>query len=259
MDINALKIVVTGAGSGMGRHFAARLLEEGAAVSAWDLSPEGLSSLAAAHPDGRLHCAAVDVSDEAQVERAMSEAWSALGGLNGLVNNAGIFRDALLVKRDRESGALREMSLAQWQQVIDVDLTGPFLCTRALSRRLLEAKGDGDGAGGGGLIVNISSISRAGNMGQSNYSAAKAGLIADTVTWAKELAPAQIRVAAIAPGFVATPILEGMRPELVEKMVQRVPLQRLGSPEEIYQGLRFIIQCDYFTGRCLDIDGGLRI
>ena len=96
-------------------------------------------------------------------------------------------------------------------------------------------------------------------MGQSNYSAAKAGLIADTVTWAKELAPAQIRVAAIAPGFVATPILEGMRPELVEKMVQRVPLQRLGSPEEIYQGLRFIIQCDYFTGRCLDIDGGLRI
>ena len=223
MDINALKIVVTGAGSGMGRHFVTRLLEEGAAVSAWDLSPEGLSSLAAAYPDGRLHCAAVDVSDEAQVERAMSEAWSALGGLNGLVNNAGIFRDALLVKRDRKSGALREMSLAQWQQVIDVDLTGPFLCTRALSRRLLEA--NEDGVEGGGLIVNISSISRAGNMGQSNYSAAKAGLIADTVTWAKELAPAQIRVAAIAPGFVATPILEGMRPELVEKMVHALNLQ----------------------------------
>ena len=144
-------------------------------------------------------------------------------------------------------------SLAQWQQVIDVDLTGPFLCTRALSRRLVEADG------GGGVIVNISSVSRAGNMGQGNYSAAKAGLIADTVTWSKELARHQIRVAAIAPGFVETPLLKGMRPEMVEKMVQQVPLRRLGAPEEIYQGLRFIFQCGYFTGRCLDIDGGLRL
>ena len=96
-------------------------------------------------------------------------------------------------------------------------------------------------------------------MGQGNYSAAKAALIADTVTWAKELARYKIRVASIAPGFVETPILQGMRPEMVDKMVKEVPMRRLGQPHEIYAGLRFIVECDYFTGRCLDIDGGLRL
>ena len=109
------------------------------------------------------------------------------------------------------------------------------------------------------VIINMSSVSRAGNIGQGNYSAAKAALVADTVTWAKELARYHIRVAAIAPGFVETPILQGMRPEMIDKMVAQIPIARLGSPEEIYVGLRFILECDYFTGRCLDIDGGLRL
>jgi 3-oxoacyl-[acyl-carrier protein] reductase len=184
----------------------------------------------------------------------MSEAWRRFGVINGLVNNAGIFRDALLVKKDRQSGDINVMSLSQWQTVLDVDLTGPFLCTRELSARVVE-----DESSGPAVIVNISSVSRAGNMGQGNYSAAKAALIADTVTWARELARYQIRVAAIAPGFVETPILQGMRPEMVDKMVAQVPLRRLGHPSEIYAGLRFILECDYFTGRCLDIDGGLRL
>ena len=96
-------------------------------------------------------------------------------------------------------------------------------------------------------------------MGQGNYSAAKAGLIADTVTWAKELARYQIRVAAIAPGFVETPLLQGMRPEMVDKMLQQVPLRRLGLASEIFAAVRFIVECDYFTGRCIDVDGGLRL
>ena len=123
----------------------------------------------------------------------------------------------------------------------------------AIIQRLVEAGGDTPA-----VIINISSVSRAGNMGQGNYSAAKAALIADTVTWAKELARYQIRVASIAPGFIETPILDGMRPEMVDMMVKQVPMRRLGKPAEIYAGVRFIMECEYFTGRCLDIDGGLR-
>ncbi|MBM4292660.1 MAG: SDR family oxidoreductase [Deltaproteobacteria bacterium] len=254
MKLSDLKVVVTGGASGMGRRFVERLLEGGARVAAWDMNEEGLAALQADHPGAALLAQRVDVSKEEQVAQAMGAAWEALGGLNALVNNAGIFRDSLLVKRDKATGEVQTMTLSQWQTVLDVDLTGPFLCTRELSRRLVEGGGETPA-----VIVNISSVSRAGNMGQANYSAAKAGLVADTVTWAKELARYQIRVAAIAPGFIETPILQGMRPEMVDKMVQQVPLRRLGGADEIFAGVRFIVECEYFTGRCLDIDGGLRL
>ena len=254
MHIKDLKVVVTGAASGMGRHFVERLLKDGASISAWDINEEGLTTLKSSYPDAPLHIARVNVAQEGEVRSAMTEAWNYFGKINGLVNNAGIFRDSLLVKKDRKSGEVKVMSLNQWQTVLDVDLTGPFLCTRELSAHIVEADLDEPT-----VIINISSISRAGNMGQSNYSAAKAALIADTITWAKELARYKIRVAAIAPGFVETPILEGMRPEMIDQMVAKVPLRRLGTPSEIYAGLRFILECDYFTGRCLDIDGGLRL
>ena len=254
MNISDLKVVVTGAASGMGRHFVEQLLSDGASVSAWDMNFVELERFASCINTTRLHIAHVDVSKEEDVCRAMKDAWNRFDGLNGLINNAGIFRDSLLVKKDRMTGEIKKMSLDRWQTVLDVDLTGPFLCTRELSARLVKAGGIQPA-----VIVQISSISKAGNIGQSNYSAAKAALIADTVTWAKELARYKIRVAAIAPGFVHTPILEGMRPEMIDKMLEQVPLRRLGQPEEIYAGLKFIFECDYFTGRCLDIDGGLRL
>ena len=254
MKLSDLKIVVTGGASGMGRYFVEQLLIEGAMVEAWDMDEGGLHTLKNQYPDSQLRVTKVDVSQEDQVIMAMKDAWLQFGGLNALINNAGIFRDSLLVKKNRQSGEVKTMSLSQWQTVLDVDLTGPFLCTRELSALLVE-----DGKNTPAVIVNISSVSRAGNMGQGNYSAAKAALVADTVTWAKELARYQIRVTSIAPGFVETPILQGMRPEMIKKMLTQVPLRRLGQPKEVYAGLKFIIECDYFTGRCLDIDGGLRI
>lgn len=254
MKVQGAKVIVTGGASGMGLHFVEKLLGEGATVSAWDMNEEGLAQLKSAHPEASLHIARVDVSNEEEVYVAMRQAWGQMGGINVLVNNAGIFRDSLLVKQDRNTGEIKKMSLSQWQKVLDVDLTGPFLCARELSELVVES-----GCAEPAVIINISSVSRAGNMGQGNYSAAKAALVADTVTWAKELARYQIRVAAIAPGFVETPILQGMRPEMVEKMVSGVPLRRLGSPDEIYAGVRFIMECEYFTGRCIDIDGGLRL
>ena len=254
MKLDGLKIIITGAGSGMGRHFSEQLCAAGASVAAFDRDQGALAALAAeVQGGGNLRTYCVDVGLEASVVEGVARASEELGGINGLVNNAGIFRDQLLVKRDKASGAVKKMSLEAWQAVIDVDLTGPFLMTREVAAQMVERKIEP------GVIVNISSVSRAGNIGQSNYSAAKAGLVADTVLWARELSRYGIRVGAIAPGFIRTPILEAMRPEMLEKMLAGVPLRRLGEPAEIFAGLRFIIECDYFTGRCLDIDGGVAL
>lgn len=255
MQLDQMKIVVTGGASGMGRHFALALANAGAGVAAFDVSTDGLASLAAEADAAGLNLRTYqcNVADEAQVEQCFDQAWQDFEGLNGLINNAGIFRDGLLVKKDRHTGAVKSMSLKNWQLVLDVDLTGPFLCTRALASRLIDSDDSK------GVIVNISSIARYGNMGQGNYSAAKAGLVADTVVWAKELSRYGIRTGAIAPGFVDTPILQGMKPEVLEKMLKVVPLRRVGGPDEIFAGIKFIIECDYFTGRCIDIDGGMRL
>jgi 3-oxoacyl-[acyl-carrier protein] reductase len=253
MQINDGRIIVTGGASGMGKHFSLGLCRAGATVAAFDVDEKGLAALAGEAKDltGMLKTYRVNVALEAEVERGVAQAWSDLGSLNGVINNAGIFRDGLLIKIDKQSGKVGKLSREQWQAVLDVDLTGPFLMTREVVARMVEHKVQP------GVVINISSVSRHGNMGQSNYSAAKAGLVADTKLWSLELARYGIRVGAIAPGFIRTPILEGMKPEMLQKMLGGVPLQRMGEPEEIFAGVRFIIECDYFTGRCLDIDGGL--
>jgi 3-oxoacyl-[acyl-carrier protein] reductase len=170
--------------------------------------------------------------------------------LDGLVNNAGILRDGLLVKvRD---GEVQTMSLAQWQAVIDVNLTGVFLCGREAAAWMVTERS-------AGVIINISSISQAGNLGQTNYSAAKAGVSAMTVTWAKELARYGIRVASIAPGFIETEMTGSMKPEALERVKQSVPLNRVGQPDNIAQAVTFILTNDYYSGRILEVDGGLRI
>jgi len=254
MEIRNLKTVVTGAGSGMGRHFAIRLAEQGAKVAAWDLNEDALSSLKGEieNLSGEIYTFKVNVSIEEEVNAAMVESNQKMKGINSLINNAGITRDGLLIKQKDDE--IKLMGLNKWQQVIDVNLTGPFLCIREFAHNYLKCEEESQG-----VVVNISSISRLGNMGQSNYSAAKAGLVADTVVWAKELAKYGVRVGAIAPGFINTPILRNMRPEMLERMLQPVPLNRVGEPEEIWQAIRFILECGYFTGRCIEVDGGLRI
>jgi 3-oxoacyl-[acyl-carrier protein] reductase len=252
MKLNEMKIIVTGAASGLGKCFATQLANAGAHVMACDVDEEGLDALAE-EVEGDLWTQVCDVSSEESVVNLVETTADALGGLNGLVNNAGIFRDALLISRDRDSGDVTTMTLKQWQAVIDVDLTGPFLCTREVAAHMVRTQTTP------GVIVNISSVSRHGNRGQTNYSAAKAGLVADTKLWAEELSRYGIRVGAVAPGFVQTPILDAMRPEMLQKLLKAVPLGRAGKPEEIWAAVKFIIECDYFTGRCLDVDGGITI
>jgi 3-oxoacyl-[acyl-carrier protein] reductase len=248
-DVNAL---VTGGASGMGRAFVLNLARDGANVAFCDLNEEGIASVEAesAELPGSVKGFVANVGDEESVVGLVGQVTEHLGSLNVLVNNAGIFRDGLLVRKDKTTGELKKMSLRNWNSVINVDLTGPFLCTREFAGQCLENEH-------GGVVVNISSIARHGNQGQSNYSAAKAGLVADTKVWAGELARYGIRTGAVAPGFVNTPILQGMRPEVLENMLKGVPLRRVAETEEIYLAVKFIIECDYFTGRCIDVDGGM--
>jgi 3-oxoacyl-[acyl-carrier protein] reductase len=174
---------------------------------------------------------------------------AAVGALDVLVNNAGITRDGLFLKvNDHE---IRTMSLENFKAVIDVNLVGVFLCAREAAVVMA--------GNGGGVIINISSVSRAGNFGQTNYSAAKAGVDAMTVTWSKELARYGIRCAAIAPGYVRTEMVAAIKHEVLEKITAEVPLRRLGEMAEISQTIRFIIENDFINGKILEIDGGLRI
>jgi 3-oxoacyl-[acyl-carrier protein] reductase len=253
MELSKKTIVVTGGGRGIGRAIALQLAQYGADIALFDLNAEDLeqtrSLCAAKSVQARAY--RVNVGDENEVSTAMARVVADFGRLDGLVNNAGIVRDALLVKV-KDGAVVARMTLAQWNAVINVNLSGVFLCAREAAAQMIEL-------GNGGVIVNISSISRSGNAGQSNYSAAKAGVESMAVVWAKELARYGIRVASIAPGFTHTEILAAMRPEIVEKLTAPVPLKRLGKPDEIAQAVRFVFENDFFTGRCIDIDGGLRL
>jgi 3-oxoacyl-[acyl-carrier protein] reductase len=253
MDIRNKTVVVTGGGRGIGRAIALRLAQQGANLALFDVNPADLEATAALCVATSVQACsyAVNVADEAEVGAAMQRVASDFGRLDGLVNNAGILRDALLVKV-KDGAVIGRMSMEQWSAVIAVNLSGVFLCAREAAARMIEF-------GNGGVIVNISSISRAGNAGQSNYSAAKAGVESMSVVWAKELARHGIRVGAVAPGFTQTDILAAMRPEMLERLIAPVPLKRLGSPEEIAHAVLFIFENDFFTGRCLEVDGGLRL
>ncbi|MEQ9321603.1 MAG: SDR family oxidoreductase, partial [Polyangiaceae bacterium] len=156
----------------------------------------------------------------------------------------------LLVRKDRKTGELTKLSADQWQAVIDVNLTGATLMVREVVYSMVEH-------GDQGVIVNKSSIARYGNRGQSNYSAAKAALAANTKTWAHEFAPFGIRVGAVAPGMVKTPMTDSMKDKAREALVKAIPVGRIGEPEDIWLAVKFIIECEYFNARTIDVDGGL--
>lgn len=245
MELDNLQIIVTGGARGMGAHFATRLAEAGAAVAVGDVDEEGLAALPEAIATRRL-----DVSDDEDCDAFVAWARETMGGLNGLVNNAGILRDGLLVRRDRKTGEITTLATEAWRGVLAVNLDGPTFMTRAVARTMLEHDTRP------GVIVNISSIARHGNRGQSNYVAAKAALAANTVTWGRELAPHGIRVGAVAPGMVETPMTRGMKAKVRDALVASIPVGRIGEPEDIWRAVRFVIECEYFCGRTIDVDGG---
>ena len=253
MQIKSKVIAITGGGRGIGRSLAQAFAGRGADIALLDMSADDLAKTQAlcAEHGTQVRAYTCNVAQEDKVTATFAQIAADFGRLDVLINNAGITRDALLVKV-KDGQVVGSMTMAQWQAVIDVNLTGVFLCGREAATHMIKF-------GNGGVIVNISSISRAGNVGQSNYSAAKAGVAAMAVTWAKELAKYGIRTGAIAPGFIQTDILNDMKPEVLERTLAAVPVKRAGVPDEIAHGAIFIVTNDYFTGRVLEIDGGLRI
>lgn len=253
MDLRGKTILVTGAGRGLGAAMAKRLAERGADLALVDLDDRGLVAVRdACRAFGvRAETYSANVAIEHEVVQTYDRVVADFGRLDGSIANAGILRDGLLVKA-KDGEITGKLSLEQWQAVIDVNLTGVFLCGREAAERMIRL-------GNGGCIINISSLSRAGNFGQSNYSAAKAGVAALTVVWAKELARYDIRVNAIAPGFIKTEMVAGMKPEMLEKMAAGIPVKRLGEPEEIAATAEFIFANEYLNGRVLEIDGGQRL
>ena len=253
MNTEQSVIAITGAGGGLGAAMARRFAAQGARLALLDFRYELLEELASELGLDEKHLLLLpcDVSKEADVDVAFARIAEHFGRLDVLVNNAGITRDALTLKF-RDGELVSRMSLENWQAVMDVNLTGVFLCGRAAAEQMIRA-------GNGGLIINISSISRAGNMGQVNYSATKAGVAAMTVTWAKEFARYGIRANTISPGFIGTEMVRAMKPEALAKLSAMIPAGRIGEPDEIAHTVQFLVENDYVTGRNIEVDGALRL
>ncbi|MEA3642772.1 MAG: SDR family oxidoreductase [Lamprobacter sp.] len=249
MDLRQKPALITGGAAGFGRALAERLLAEGARVAALDCDCERLEQFAATHP--ALLAITCDVANPAQVEQAVSQVSDAFDGIQVLVNNAGIMRSAPLINPLDRQDPRHPLDL--WQQVMDVNLNSVFYLTRAVAADMVRRRNRG-------VIVNVSSISARGNAGQSAYSAAKAGVEALTVVWAKELGRLGIRVAAIAPGFCDTQgAADALEAAQLQRWIDQVPLKRMGQVEEVVEALLWILKADYFNGRVLELDGGLRL
>ena len=253
MELRGKTVLITGAARGLGAAMARALAARGAHLALVDLEAASLEGTRAecAAAGVTVRSYAADVAAEDDVVSVYDSVVADFGSLDASIANAGILRDALLVKA-KDGAVTAKMSLADWQAVVDVNLTGVFLCGREAAERMIEL-------GTRGCIVNVSSIARHGNFGQSNYSAAKAGVAALTVVWAKELARHGIRVNAVAPGFVRTDILKSMKPEALARMTAAIPLGRLGEPDEIAHTVLYILENEYLDGRVIEIDGGQRL
>lgn len=254
MELKEKVAVVTGGASGIGFAICKRFANAGAKVVVADVKGVEEAVSALREMGGEVAGKVCDVRREEEVESLMSFAVETFGGLDIVVANAGILRDGLLVKVDKETKkVVSVMSLEQWQSVIDVNLTGVFLTGREAARQMVNL-------GRGGVIILMSSISKEGNFGQTNYSAAKAGVAAMAVVWSKELARYGIRVNSIAPGFIATPmVLKDMKQEALEAIKKQIPVGRLGDPDEIAHAAQFIVENDLLTGSCIVVSGGMRL
>ncbi len=238
--------IITGGADGLGKAGAILFAQEGAQVIIWDLNEEkGKESVETIiNKGGKASFMKVNTANFEEVEKAVSEVISIHKKIDILINNAGITRDASLMKMTNE----------QWNQVIDVNLTGVFYCTKCVAPHMV--------ANNYGRIVNTSSVvALYGNFGQTNYVAAKAGLIGMTKTWARELGRKGINVNAVAPGFIATEMVMKMPENVLEGMKSRVPLQRLGKPEEIANVYLFLASADssYVNGAVISADGGMTV
>jgi 3-oxoacyl-[acyl-carrier protein] reductase len=238
--------LITGAAQGIGLATAKKFAQEGAVVVVCDIHAEAVNAAVAqcqalgAQAEGHT----MDVTQRDQVDAVVAAVLARHGRIDVLVNNAGITQDA----------RLQNMTQAQFDRVIDVNLRGVFHCAQAVANTMV--------AQGSGVILNASSVVGIyGNFGQTNYAASKFGVIGFTKTWSRELGPKGVRVNAVAPGFIATPILNTIPEKVIAEMAQRVPLRRLGQPEEIANVYAFLAsdEASYINGEVIEVSGGMTV
>jgi 3-oxoacyl-[acyl-carrier protein] reductase len=238
--------IVTGAAQGIGLATAKKFCTEGAVVVLCDIRPEAVDAAVGQclETGGRVEGHVVNVTDRTQVDAMVAVVKARHGRIDVLVNNAGITKDARLQK----------MTLEQFDAVVDVNLRGVFHCSQAVADTMV--------AQGSGVILNASSVvGLYGNFGQTNYAASKFGVIGFTKTWSRELGPKGVRVNAVAPGFIQTPILETIPQKVIDQLVAQVPLGRLGKPEEIANTYAFLAsdEASYINGVVVEVGGGLTV
>ena len=240
--------VITGSASGIGLATACKFASEGAVVVLADLRADALelarAEVLAVVPAATVQTLVFDVTKADLVAAMVATTLDRFGRIDCLINNAGITSDARLVKMTEE----------QFDRVIEVNLKGVYRCTRAVAEPMISQ--------GSGVILNASSVvGLYGNFGQTNYAATKAGLIGFTRTWARELGPKGIRVNAVCPGFIRTPILETIPQSAIQKMVDKVPLGRLGEPQEIANVYAFLAsdEASYLNGAVIEVSGGIQL
>jgi len=238
--------IVTGGARGIGKKIAETFLSEGASVYIFDVnSEEGektIKEFRQTYNGSRAGFFKVDITDETGVEQTIAKIAEKEGKIDILVNNAGITRDNLILR----------MSLDDWKKVIDINLTGAFICSKHTVRYMIKNRN--------GKIINISSIVGVhGNAGQSNYSSSKAGIIGLTKTLARELAGRNILVNAIAPGYIETDMTEKLSDKIKEKLMEQIPVKRLGSIEDVAKTALFLAGdgSNYITGTVINLDGGM--
>ena len=236
--------IITGGGSGIGRATALRFAEEGAKVIVWDINldeaEKTVEEIKGAGGTGKAY--KVDVTDRKQIENTVNSILEEFHKIDILINNAGITMDATLMKMTEE----------QWDRVIDINLKGTFNCGQIIAKHMAQRES--------GVILNAASVvGLYGNFGQTNYAASKWGVIGMTKTWAKELGKKNIRVNAVAPGFISTPMVEKMPENVLNMMKEKALLRRLGTPEEVANAYLFLAsdEASFITGAVLSVDGGV--
>ncbi len=237
--------IITGGANGIGKATAFLFSEHGAKITIVDINQEAGDQVVAeiTGKGGIASFEKTNISNSIEVNKMMEKVVAKYGGIDILINNAGILADAQLVKMTEE----------EWDRVIDINLKGIFLCGQSAAKVMIEKEN-------GGVIINTSSVVGIyGNFGQSNYVASKAGVIGMTKTWMRELGKYNIRVNAVAPGFIKTEIIKDMPEKIIEMMKEKTPLNRLGKPEDIANAFLFLASknADYITGAVLQVDGGV--
>ncbi len=249
MEIENKNIIVTGGASGIGKAIVEYLVKLRANVCVFDINEEALNNLKTNF--STIYVRKCDISDKVQVKESIDDIFSKFNKIDILINNAAFIYSSPVISFDKEGFKLHDLEM--WDKVISIDLNSVFYMSANVIQKMIKKRTKG-------LIINISSICSAGNAGQPAYSAAKSGVNALTITMAKELGAFGIRVVGIAPGYVETKTtINSISESYLNDLKNKTPLRRLGKPEEVAECIVFVIKNDFYNGRILELDGGLRL